>query len=483
MRIILIKGVNFASNIAMKKIILLILISIFFCTLPVVRAQSLEPTVSVELGKNAIALSEPFTVSVTIPNAETIPTIVFPELKGFQKRGTSRSGITKIVGGKSSEVSTFTQDYYALKEGTYAINAFSVLVNGQAVKAEGTEIVVGKSGENVPVGEGQDLVELENEATQGAFFTVTVRKRAVYVGEGFNLSVSFFVSENNTAEMDFYETDKQLEKILKQIKPANCWEENFGIKEIQPIPVKIRNKSFTEYRIYQATFFPFNNQTIKIPTVGLTMKIGDGEAKEKETLQMFYSKPIEIRVVNLPAHPLKNQVLVGNLRLEESLKTTKLTTGKSYEYDFKIAGEGNISAIQSPVLESNNTLFDVYPPDIEQGIGRRNGQVTGYKKFHYQLIPKRSGVFELGQIFELIFFNTNTEKYDTLRSNMTVQVSGQALAQTGVVDKSPASFYEIINESDSKYTDIDYQLIIKNITNFLIVAMLLGMIYVFRKNG
>jgi len=467
----------------MKKIILVIHIFIFFCTMPIVQAQSTKSPVSVELGKNAIALSEAFTVSVTISNAETIPTIVFPELKGFQKRGTSRSGITKIVGGKSSEISTFTQDYYAFKEGRYPINTLSVLINGLAIQAEGTEVVVGKNGPNRGLVQEQDLIEIENEAMQGAFFTITVRKRAVYVGEGFNLSVSFFVSENNTAEMDFYETDKQLEKILKQIKPAHCWEENFGIKEIQPIPVKIHNESFVEYRIYQATFFPFNDQPIKIPAAGLTMKIGGGEAKEKEMLKTFYSNPIEVKVVGLPPHPLKNQVVVGNLRLEENLNTTKLTTGNSYQYSFKIAGDGNISAIQAPILGGNNALFDVYPPDSEQAISRHHGQVTGYKKFRYQLIPNRSGVFALGQIFELIFFNTATQKYDTLRSNLTVQVSGQALAQTGVVDKSPASFYTIIDTLDSKYTDINYQFIIKNITNFLIVAMLLGMIYVFRKNG
>ena len=32
--------------------------------------------------------------------------------------------------------------------------------------------------------------------------------------------------------MRFYELGKQLTEIIKKIKPANCWEENFNIENI-----------------------------------------------------------------------------------------------------------------------------------------------------------------------------------------------------------------------------------------------------------
>ncbi|TAF96366.1 MAG: hypothetical protein EAZ32_09570 [Cytophagia bacterium] len=476
------KRVNFASNIAMKKTIQLILILIFFWTIPTVQAQSVESPFLLQLGKTPISLSEAFTVSVTIPNAENIPAIVFPELKGFQKRGTSRTGVTKIVAGKTSETNTFTQNYYALKEGIYAVEPFVVLVNGQSVRSEATKVIVGKNDPNAEILSNEVLdLELEKQTNENLFLTASVRKQSVYVGEGFNLVLSFWVSENNSTALDFYETEKQIEKILQQLKPANCWEENFGIKEIQAIPLAVRNKRFTEYRIYQATFYPLNNQPIQIPAVGLTMKIG--ETKEKTELKTFYSKPVQVVVRNLPPHPLKNKVAVGNLRLEERINTTNLTTGNSYQYDFKIVGEGNISAIQIPVLENNGSLFDIYPPDVEQRILRQNGRVTGHQSFHYQFIPKQSGAFSLGNFFEWPFFNTVTEKYDTLRSALTVKVGGQALASTPITNQNESSFYTIIDQLEGNTPTTDYQSILKTITNFLIISMLLGMIYIFRKNG
>lgn len=467
----------------MKSQIKYILIFIFFWTLPAVQAQLVENAISVGLGRNKILLIDAFTISVTSSNVENIPTIVFPELKGFEKRGTSRSGTTKIVGGKTVEINTFTQNYYAIKEGVYPFISFLVRVNGQEVRSDGTTIIVGKDNPIESNEEIESAVALENEKLEDAFLTVTVRKRQVYMDEGFSLSLSFLVSENNSAEMDFYETNQQLAQILKQIRPTNCWEENFNIKEILPIPITVRGKRFTEYRIYQATFFPLNNQSIKIPVVGLTMKIGAEENIEKAILKTFYSKPIEINVVNLPPHPLKNQISVGNLKLEEQLKTKNLKTGSSYSYDFTVVGEGNIAAIREPIV-LNNSLFDVYPPKITQTTNRQRGRVTGRKTFHYQLIPKRNGDFALQNLLELVFFNPAMERYDTLRSALTVQVSGQNAIQNSItLDDAFTSFYAGLAQLDSRQISIDYQAIIKNITNVFIFLMLMGMIFIFRKNG
>ena len=470
----------------MKNQIKYILIFIFFWTLPPVQAQVVDNAFSVKLGKNTILLIDAFTISVTSPNVENIPTIVFPELKGFEKRGTSRSGTTKIIGGKTVEINTFTQNYYAIKEGIYPFISFLVLVNGQEIRSDGTTIIVGKDNPIESNEEIESAVALENELLENAFLAVTIRKRQVYMDEGFSLSLSFLVSENNRAEMDFYETDQQLSQILKQLRPANCWEENFNIKEILPIPITVRGKRFTEYRVYQATFFPLNNQSIKIPAVGLTMKVGveTPESKEKATLKTFYSKPIEISVVDLPPHPLRNQISVGNLRLEEQLKTKNLKTGSSYSYDFTVVGEGNIAAIRDPII-LNNTLFDVYPPKITQSINRQRGQVTGKKTFHYQLIPKRNGEFALRNLLGLVFFNPATQRYDTLHSALRVQVSGQNAVQSSSAsfDNAFASFYAGLERLDSSQISIDYQAIIKNITNVFIFLMLMGMIFIFRKNG
>ena len=55
------------------------------------------------------------------------------------------------------------------------------------------------------------------EVEADAFLNLSTDKKSVYVGEGFNTTLSFFVSENNVADMRFYELGKQLTEIIKQI--------------------------------------------------------------------------------------------------------------------------------------------------------------------------------------------------------------------------------------------------------------------------
>lgn len=463
-----------------------ILISIFFCIITALKAQVTENPFSVAYSGTQITLQEPFIISVKVTGIDQIPLISFPDnIKNFQKRESSRSSLTSKVGGKTVVTYTISQNYYPLKTGTYNTGPLEILVNKQVLRSEGTYVMVGKGTtdtEEEPETSPELSAEFEKEAAEGAFLTVSVNKRRVYIEEGFNLRLSLLVSESNANEMDFYEVEKQLEKILKILKPANCWEENFGIQEIPSIPITIGGKAFTEYRIYQASFFPLNNQLIQIPAVQLTMKVmpKNEEGAKTEKLQTFSSRPLTISVMNLPPHPLRNQVMVGNFRLEEKISNNNQETGKSYRYDFKIVGEGNIQSIQEPTF-SNNVLFDVYPPDIENIVLRKKGQITGEKTFQYQIIPKQNGAFSLSNMVFWVYFNPQKQVYDTLRSTLKLNIKGQNIQSTFLASSEAESIYTGIEQWDTTKLVIDYQTIIRNIANVLVIVMLIGMIFIFKK--
>ena len=63
------------------------------------------------------------------------------------------------------------------------------------------------------------------------FFALSTDKSEVFVGEGFTLTLAFYVAETNRAGLSFYNTSEQLAEIKKTITPANCWEENFNIEK------------------------------------------------------------------------------------------------------------------------------------------------------------------------------------------------------------------------------------------------------------
>jgi hypothetical protein len=463
-----------------------ILFLIFFCIITVLQAQVTENPFLVEFSGTQISLQEPFTISIKVTGLEQVPSISFPDnIKNFQKRESSRSSLISKIGGTTVITYTISQNYYPIKIGTYNTGPLEILVNKQVLRSEGTMIIVEKGTNDI--NEELELLseltpELESEVNEGAFLAVSVNKRRVYVQEGFNLRLSLLVSENNATEMDFYEVEKQLEKILKVLKPANCWEESFGIQEIPSIPITIGGKSFTEYRIYQASFFPLNNQSIQIPAVKLTMKIMPKTEEETETttLQTFSSKPLTISVIDLPPHPLRNQVIVGDFRLEEKISNNILETGQSYRYNFRIVGEGNIQSIQEPTF-SNKALFDVYPPDIENNVLRQKGQIRGAKTFHYQIIPKQNGNFVLGNIVFWVYFNSQKQTYDTLRSTLKLTIKGDNIQSTQLASSESESVYTGIEQWDTTKSVIDYQTIIRNIANVLVIIMLIGMIFIFKK--
>jgi len=204
-------------------------------------------------------------------------------------------------------------------------------------------------------------------------------------------------------------------EILKDIKPANCWEENYNIDDLNSVQTTINNKRYSQYKIYQATYYPLNTEDISIPSVPFKMikyKVAKNPSffgrNRQEDFKTFYSKPRVVRVVELPPHPLMNVVSVGNYSLEEELSSTNLQTGNSFTYNFKIIGEGNISAIEKPNLVSD-AFFEFYPPNIRQDVNRGNNRVTGSKAFSYYIIPNEPGSFELGEYFQWIYFNTTKD--------------------------------------------------------------------------
>lgn len=464
----------------MKKAILYILIPIFFCTIFIVQAQNIDNPFSVELQGTNITSSEPFSIIVTVVGIENVPAILFPDIRNFQKRETIKSSQQEKVGNKNVVKHLITQNYYPQNKGVFQTGTIEVLLNNQVLRKEGITVIVRSSDESQELADV--LPQLESEATQRVFLAVTVNRNQVFVQEGFNMRLSLLIANENTVEMDFYEPEKQLEAILKVIKPTNCWEENFEIKEIvaSPISLFIKGKAYTEYRIYQASYFPLNTQPIRIPPVKWIMKTIPNKVDGKIVYDSFESKAVVVNVKNLPPHPLRNQVVVGKFELEEKISTEKLVTGNSYQYDFKVVGEGNLQAIGPPVF-ANNTLFDVYPPEIIERPLRQKSRVFGTKLFRYQLIPRQNGPFDLRNIIFWVYFDPVRQQYDTLHSKLNLSITGESMAYKTNNDNEVSSIYTGIEDWNTVIRVFDYQLIVRYVANFLIGVMLIGTLFIIRK--
>ncbi|MGC4021898.1 MAG: BatD family protein [Cyclobacteriaceae bacterium] len=459
--------------------------------------------IQIELGPDQIGQNQAWTITVTVNNDRLKTYDNFPDIDGFQKRGTSSSSQTNIINGQISSSQSIIQTYVPTKQGLINVPSFKIKVNDQVFSVTGKKVKVGppiQAQQNDPFRSFFDRDPMNDffgrnqptefvDVKEDALLMLTTNKDEVYVGEGFTTTLSFLVAENNRALLQFHDIGKQLSEILKKLKPGNCWEENFNIENIEGEPIRIGNKSYMQYKIYQATFFPLNNQPVNFPSVGLEMikfKVAKNPSffgqNRKEDFKTFYSKTKTVKVKELPPHPLRDAVAVGNYKLDERINRTELQTGQSVSYDFNVYGEGNISAIAKPNT-GNSTAFDFYEPNVHQNITREAGRVTGTKNFSYFMIPKEPGQYKLSDYFQWIFFNPQTKKYDTLKSQQVVQVTGESFKNQSIGSNDLGSYYDRIDSTDNSLKSFSDNRWMKwSINIFMALVLAASAFFLFKKN-
>lgn len=477
-----------------KRILILITILFGFC------AKNFSQNIRIILGPDNIALNQAFTITVEVQNDRIKNIDNFPEIPGFNKVGQSTSSSTNIINGQYSTTQSIIQNYVPLQEGVIIIKPFTITVNDQPVNSPGKRVTVGPAEQQQrrydpfsydPFEEffGRRQPQEFIDVKEDAFLALTVDKNDVYIGEGFTVTLGFYVSATNQASLDWPpDISEQIAEIKKDITPANCWEENFKITNLNRESVEINNKRYGQYKLLQASFFPLNNEPIIFPSISLDMvkyKVAKnpsffGRSRQAET-KVFTTQPKKVTVKELPPHPLRDKVPVGKYMLSEEISGEELNTGESFTYEFTVRGEGNISAVDNPeVFQSAD--FDFYDPNIQQNINRSNNKVRGSKSFNYYAIPNEPGKFDLGDYISLIYFDPYEERYDTLRSNVQVVVTGESKKNVSISSNDLGTFYNIIDIENNNLENVNQEGIVKLIANILIVVMLgLTIFFIFRK--
>jgi hypothetical protein len=456
--------------------------------------------ITVELGSVDVALNELFTIKISIQNGKLKSYSDFPEIDGFAKRGTSSSSSTNIINGQVSSSQSIIQRYLPLEEGTFELSNFTIDVNGEKISAPGKKIKVGpaidrnRNARRDPFGRSpfDDLFGADKnpefvDVKEDAFLALSTDKDEVYVGEGFTTTLAFYVADANRAPLQFHEAGKQLSEILKELRPENCWEENFNIENIYGERVTLSGKSYMRYKIYQATYFPLNLEPVNFPSVPFEMikyKVAKSPSffgrDRQEDFKTFYSNEKTVKVKALPPHPLKDVVSVGDFELDEKISKYTVDTGGSFEYDFNVYGEGNISGINEPKIPMNKKV-EFYTPDVNQDINRGGGKVAGSKKFSYYGIPNEPGEYNMKDFFSWVYFNPRTAKYDTLQSKIKFEVTGESKKNNSISSVDLGSFYDNIDLESNELMSLKEDKTMQIVANLLILAMLVGAGFIYFK--
>ncbi|MEL0009542.1 MAG: BatD family protein [Flammeovirgaceae bacterium] len=464
---------------------------------------SFSQEASVSISPQKLAIGNNLKITLTIENNQIKNYGQFPEIPGFRKSGISSSSSTNFINGKMSSSQSITQNYIAVEIGVFQIPGFSIQINEETIKVNGRQVEVDNS-YNEPKQSPfnnffdpfsdpfDDFFDRNNEefyeVEADAFLNLSTDKKSVYVGEGFNTTLSFYVSESNVADMRFYELGKQLTEIIKKIKPVNCWEENFNIENINSIPVTINNKRYNQYKIFEATYYPLNNNPIKFSKLELELikyKISKRPSffgrNKIEDFETFYSKPLYIDVKDLPDHPLKEIISVGNFKLREKINSKNLYTGDDLNYEFEILGEGNISAINEPNINLKGIEF--YTPNSQQNIRREKSKVYGSKKFNFYGTPTEPGNYDFSKKINWVFFDPIKSRYDTLKSDIILNVKGERLIKNSNISEDYDPYFNLIREENNTLVSNKKQGAISIILNIITLTLIVMFSFLVLRKG
>lgn len=472
---------------------LLLAVLYLFAWLPAVAQEA-----RIELGKSPVPINTYFTVSIRLQDQTLKDYSPFPEIEGFKKSNRFSSTKTVIAGGKTTTVLTITQNYAPLAEGDFELKPFSMSVNGQAVPSAGMKIKVGPMATVSP--QSPDPLIIPQQPAQGdeplpqeyvdqednAFLTLYTDKKEVYVGEGLNIVLYFYLAEEDQRLLDFHDFGNQITGILRQLKQPNAWEEVFEIDEVSPEQVTVQGKPFLRFRLYEAVLYPLTTEPLQFPKLSLRMlkyKMAVNPTLLEDRLEgykTFFARERSIPVKELPPHPLRDVVPVGQYTLRERLSAQTVPLSKSFSYVFELEGEGNLAAIMAPKPSTSGPL-DFYPPDLQQDITLNAGHVRGVKRFTYSVLGRVPGTYNLADEFRWIYFNPISASYDTLRSDLSVTVTGTAEAGNIVLARDLGPFYKIIENEDHTLVSLYKEEDIKRYTNGILLLLLAVSGFVFLK--
>jgi BatD DUF11 like domain len=447
-----------------------------------------DQRLTVEFGETSITLNKPFTVSILLKNEEERPNCKFPEIPGFKKRGIVSTSGTSQLNGKTVTDHKVSQEYFAQKAGVFNVPSFNIQANELNVSTNATVITVLPATDTPPEQNFKDFIDGSAyefiDVKDDAFFAVTSNKLRPYVGEGMLITVAFYVASNNKAELVFFNESAQLDAILKSIKPKNCWEENLGISEIKVSKlINIGKKKYNQYKIFQAIYYPLNNQPIVIPAVNWQMvkykiaKDREVSSKKIESRKNYQSKAMVIRPLNLPKNTFNNTDFVGDFELVESVNKALVQTGRSFKYNFIVKGIGNFDVLRFPEMISDS-LFEIYEPKSSIGFSENFGKQIKEKSFSFDIVPKFAGKFNLKDHFFIKYFNTRTKTYQELRAKTEIEVVGHAINDNPEPILLENDLYDGIEKLKSDETGFDFRSFIFNTSNIIVILMLFAMIFI-----
>ncbi|AMR28577.1 hypothetical protein A0257_16725 [Hymenobacter psoromatis] len=433
-----------------------------------------------------VALAEPFTLAFRLQGAPLASHSAFPEIEGFRKGKLLITKTTRLLpGGIRRTELTVTQQYLPYTEGDYLVPAFSLTVNGQALHSPGGRVRVGAgpldltgTPPGASVGSldqllGKPKPKYFYEPPDAAFLALEADHQQVYVGQGVRVSLYFYLKPADQAVLNFYDFNNQLTELLRQLRQPTTWEVHAPDTSVLPDTVRqAGGQVLLRFRLAAGTYYPLTPQALQFPALRLTLikfkllkKPEPGDTERLAMYKTYAAAPLRVAVRPLPA---PGGGPVGDYVLREGVSGTRFHTGEAFTYTFGVEGAGNPATLAPPPARPHAGL-ELFGPDIRDET-LPDGRFR--KSFRYRLVARRPGPLALDSIWQLPFFNPQTARYDTLRPQLRLVVSG-ADRPTPLASANDDPFYgPALARADARLQPLDVYAQVGRYAAVLLAALL-----------
>ena len=368
----------------------------------------------------------------------------------------------QMINGHTSSSSSITYTYIvvAMKNGSFTIPAAHVVVDGKTIASNSIKITVsGKSQANSGGGSSSrqrdnDGAELRDAGSRisgsDLFIKVSANKRRVYEQEPILLTYKVYTLVSLT----------QLEGKMPDLKGFHTQE----VELPQQKSFKVETVNGRPYRTVtwsQYVMFPQITGKLQIPSItfnGIVVQQnrnidpfeaffngGSGYIEVKKQIQ---APGIEIQVDPLPQRPATFSGGVGKFSISAQLDKTSVKANDPIRLRVIISGTGNLKLIKQPEVAFPKD-FDKYDAKITDKTKLTSNGLEGSMIYDILAVPRHQGKYEIPPV-EFTYFNTETKKYETVKSEGFTLDVAKGSGNSSVSDFTGQEDLQLLNK-DIRY--------------------------------
>ncbi|MCB9771134.1 MAG: protein BatD [Candidatus Omnitrophica bacterium] len=353
--------------------------------------------ISVEATVNAttVELGESIQLTLNITGADDVPAVQLPKVDGLETRFAETKTKIFLSGNKMLRSSGLVFTIIPLKTGQFEISALTIPIKGKDYTTKPITITVVNSGNT-------NSTQLESRGTSSSlqdkiFIVLGTSKKESYIGEPIPMVIKLFINDLN----------------VQSVQYPTFSHDGFTVED------------FTEPRRGQQTLGDITYQVMEFRTLLYPTRTGDlslGPAKlganiliknsrrqgipgefnnifsddlfdnfigryETKTI-MLESANLGLKILPLPQEgkPADFSGGVGKYNFDMTVSPSEIKVGDPLTVRMRIAGDGNLKAVNMPIIKDSKD-FKVYDPKIVE----QNGE----KVLEQVIIPNHDKITQL----------------------------------------------------------------------------------------